>query len=142
MVCIAKTDLAADMKQFCGLPNRTVIRLTLIQFVFLQNIPEKEDHPCQFPIELAERCVLALTNVNDIVYDPFAGVGSALLGALKNNCRAYGTEINAKYVNIGLSRVDRLKNDALKTRPIYQAVYVPKENEKVSQIPDEWKAAQ
>lgn len=30
--------------------------------------------PCQCPVELDERCVLALTNIGDIVYDPFAGV--------------------------------------------------------------------
>ncbi|MBQ9406765.1 MAG: site-specific DNA-methyltransferase [Desulfovibrio sp.] len=27
------------------------------------NHPEKVDHPCQFPVELVERCVLALTDV-------------------------------------------------------------------------------
>lgn len=106
------------------------------------NHPEKEEHPCQFPIELVERCVLALTDENDIVYDPFAGVGSALLGALKNNRRAYGTEIDSRYVKIGLSRIERLKNDMLKTRPIHQQIYMPSGNDKVSQIPEEWKVAQ
>ena len=57
------------------------------------NHPEKVAHPCQFPVELVERCVLALTDENDIVYDPFAGVGSSLIAALKNGRRAYGTEI-------------------------------------------------
>jgi adenine-specific DNA-methyltransferase len=106
------------------------------------NHPEKEEHPCQFPIELVERCVLALTDEGDLVYDPFAGVGSALLGALKNNRRAYGTELESQYVKIGLSRIDRLKNNMLKVRPIYQKIHTPKGNEKVSQIPDEWKVAQ
>lgn len=32
------------------------------------NHPEKVEHPCQFPVELAERCILALTNQNDVVY--------------------------------------------------------------------------
>ena len=40
------------------------------------NHPEKMEHPCQYPIELVERCVLALTNEDDWVLDPFAGVGS------------------------------------------------------------------
>lgn len=103
------------------------------------NHPEKENHPCQFPIELVERCVLALTNENDIVYDPFAGVGSSLLGALKNNRRAYGTELEKDYVDIGLKRIERLKNDELITRPIYQQVYQPTGKESVSRIPDEWR---
>lgn len=100
---------------------------------------EKVDHPCQFPIELVERCVLALTNKNDIVYDPFAGVGSALLGALKNGRQAYGTELEQKYVDIGLSRIEALKNDTLKTRPIYQEIYKPTGKEKISQVPEEWR---
>lgn len=103
------------------------------------NHPEKENHPCQFPIELVERCVLALTDENDIVYDPFAGVGSTLLGALKNNRRAYGTELEKDYIDIGLQRIERLRNDELKTRPIYQEVYKPTGKETTAKIPEEWK---
>src|SRR2546422_5461722 len=33
------------------------------------NHPEKTEHPCQFPVELIERCVLALTNEGDWVLD-------------------------------------------------------------------------
>lgn len=103
------------------------------------NHPEKEDHPCQFPIELVERCVLALTNDNDVVYDPFAGVGSTLIAALKNNRRALGTELDKKYVAIGKERIEKLRSDELITRPIYQEIYKPTGKDKVSKIPDEWK---
>jgi len=54
------------------------------------NHPEKTIHPCQFPIELVERCVLALTNENDWVFDPYMGVGSTLIAAVKHNRRAMG----------------------------------------------------
>ena len=103
------------------------------------NHPEKEDHPCQFPVELVERCVLALTNEGDLVYDPFAGVGSSLIGALKNGRRAYGSELEQKYIDIGLDRIERLRNDALQTRPIYQEIYQPTGRESVAKIPDEWR---
>ena len=33
------------------------------------NHPEKTEHPCQFPVELVQRCVLALTNPEGIVLD-------------------------------------------------------------------------
>ena len=102
------------------------------------NHPEKENHPCQFPIELVERCVLALTNENDVVYDPFCGVGSTLLAALKNNRIAYGTELEEKYIEIGLDRIDRLSKGILKTRPIYQEIYKPKDGDKIAQLPEEW----
>ena len=102
------------------------------------NHPEKVDHPCQFPIELVERCVLALTNENDIVYDPFAGVGSSILAALKNNRQAYGTEWEQKYIDIGMERIQRLANDELATRPIYQKIWKPSANDKIAQRPAEW----
>lgn len=102
------------------------------------NHPEKTVHPCQFPIELVERCVLALTNENDIVYDPFAGVGSTLLAALKNNRRAYGTELMQEYIEIGKERIEKLSKDELKTRPIYQRIYEPSGKDTISQYPVEW----
>lgn len=99
---------------------------------------EKTIHPCQFPVELVERCVLALTNEDDIVYDPFAGVGSSLIAALKNNRRAFGTELMQSYVEIGLERIRKLERDELKTRPIYQKIYEPSGKDQVSSYPIEW----
>jgi DNA modification methylase len=89
------------------------------------NHPEKEMHPCQYPVELAERCVLALTNEGDAVYDPFAGVGSTLIAALKNGRQAYGSDLEQKYVDIGLERIERLRNGKLKTRPIWKNIVEP-----------------
>ena len=100
--------------------------------------PEKTIHPCQFPVELAERCVLALSNENDIVYDPFAGVASSLIAALKNGRQAYGTELMQEYVDIGLERIEKLSQETLKTRPIYQKIYEPSGKDAVSRYPVEW----
>ena len=102
------------------------------------NHVEKTIHPCQFPIELVERCILALTNENDIVYDPFAGVGSSIIAALKNNRKAYGTELKQEYIDVGMERIKQLKEDTLKIRPIYRKVYEPSGKDKVSKYPKEW----
>lgn len=103
------------------------------------NHPEKLDHPCQYPVELAERCILALTNENDIVYDPFAGVASSLIAALKNNRRALGSEWENKFVETGLNRIQMLKDGLLITRPLYQELWKPKPNDKIAQLPIEWR---
>lgn len=103
------------------------------------NHPEKTIHPCQFPIELVERCVLALTNENDWVLDPFAGVGSTLVAALKNNRNAIGIEKEADYCKVSADRVIALENGCLKTRPIGQKIHEPSANDKVAVVPDEWK---
>lgn len=102
------------------------------------NHPEKTLHPCQFPIELVERCVLALTNESDWVLDPFSGVGSALLAALKNKRRALGCEKEAKYIEIARQRINDLHSGALRYRPLGRPVHQPTGREKVAQVPLEW----
>lgn len=102
------------------------------------NHPEKTIHPCQFPIELVERCVLALTNEDDYVLDPFSGVGSALLAALKNKRRAVGCEKEEEYVAIAKQRIEDLQAGKLRYRPLGKPVYKPTGREKVAQIPIEW----
>ena len=102
------------------------------------NHPEKTIHPCQFPIELVERCVLALTNENDWVLDPFSGVGSALLAALRHQRRAIGCEKEEDYIQIAHQRINDLYSGKLGYRPLGKPVHQPTGREKVSQIPMEW----
>jgi len=103
------------------------------------NHPEKTIHPCQFPIELVERCVLALTNEGDWVFDPYAGVGTSLIAALMHGRRAMGSEKEKQYVEIARERLSAYFNGTLRYRPIGKPVYQPTGREKVAQIPDEWK---
>lgn len=99
---------------------------------------EKTIHPCQFPIELVERCVLALTNENDWILDPFSGVGSALLAALKHNRKAMGCEKEKEYIDVAKQRINDFYAGLLKYRPLGKPIYKPSKSEKVAQIPEEW----
>jgi adenine-specific DNA-methyltransferase len=102
------------------------------------NHPEKTEHPCQFPIELVERCVLALTDEGSWVLDPFAGVGSTVIGAIKNNRHGIGIEKEIEYCKIANKRIEDLKEGRLKLRPINKPIHKPNEKDKVAQIPKEW----
>lgn len=102
------------------------------------NHPEKTEHPCQFPIELVERCVLALTNENSWVLDPFAGVGSTIIAAIKNKRNAVGIEKEENYCKIADQRVKDFNEGKLKIRPINKPIHKPSGNDKVSQVPKEW----
>jgi adenine-specific DNA-methyltransferase len=102
------------------------------------NHPEKTLHPCQFPIELVERCVLALTNEGDWVLDPFTGVASALLAALKHNRRAMGIDREINYINEAKSRIGKLFSGDLPYRPLGKPVHQPSGKEKVAQVPHQW----
>lgn len=89
------------------------------------NHPEKTAHPCQFPIELVERLVLALTNKRDLVLDPYMGAGSSLVAAVINERRAAGADILPEYVEIARKRVAEAAAGTLHVRPRTRPVYVP-----------------
>lgn len=89
------------------------------------NHVEKTNHPCQFPVELVERFVLSLTNVGERVFDPYMGVGSSVIAAIKNGRAGLGCDIAQEYVDIAWDRVKRLECGTLLTRPMDRPVYDP-----------------
>lgn len=100
--------------------------------------PEKTDHPCQFPIELAERCILALTDNGDFVLDPFVGVGSTMIAAAKHGRRGVGFEKDIIFAKLANERIDAVKQGTLRMRPSGMPVRKPNAAEKVARVPDEW----
>lgn len=96
--------------------------------------PEKTPHPCQYPIELVERCVLALTNPGDWILDPFAGVGSTMIAAYKNGRNAVAIERYPEYLSIAEERLEMLKKGELPLRPITRPIYDHTKS-KLSQMP-------
>ncbi|HWQ36412.1 MAG TPA: DNA methyltransferase [Blastocatellia bacterium] len=98
---------------------------------------EKTIHPCQFPIELVERCVLALTNENDRVLDPFAGAGSAVVAALRRRRRAMGCEKEERFIRVARQRVADFYAGRLGYRPLGKPVAPPRATLKVRAVPPE-----
>ena len=84
---------------------------------------EKTDHPCQFPIELIERLVLALTEVDGLVVDPYVGVGSAICAAILHKRRGAGSDISNEYLSIAQERVLLALEGRLPTRPMGKPIY-------------------
>jgi hypothetical protein len=98
---------------------------------------EKTIHPCQFPIELVERLVLALTKEGDLVIDPYLGVGSAACAAVLHKRRAAGADLSAEYLGIAKQRIELAIQGRLPRRPLGKDVYVPGPNDKVAKRPKE-----
>lgn len=89
------------------------------------NHPEKTIHPCQFPVELVERLVLSMTDEGDAVFDPYMGVGSSVVAALKHDRKGYGCDIVDEYVDIAQQRIADLLSGTLRTRPMDKPIYDP-----------------
>jgi adenine-specific DNA-methyltransferase len=100
------------------------------------NHVEKTIHPCQFPIELVERLVLALTNPSDLVVDPYIGVGSAACAAVLHARRAAGADTAAEYLQIAHERVKRALEGKLKRRPLGRPIYQPAPGDRIAQRPE------
>lgn len=56
-----------------------------------------ERHICPLQLDVIQRCIELWTNENDIVLDPFAGIGSSLYVALTMNRRGIGFELKESY---------------------------------------------
>jgi adenine-specific DNA-methyltransferase len=89
------------------------------------NHVEKLDHPCQFPVGLVERLVLGLTDRGDSVLDPYLGVGSTAIAAIKNGRHAYGCDVVQEYIDIAEERVGDYRNGELRVRPMNKPIYEP-----------------
>ena len=89
------------------------------------NHVEKTDHPCQFPIGLVERLVLSLTPTGGCVLDPYLGVGSSAIAALKNGRQAFGCDSMQEYIDITNDRINQLAQGTLRTRPMDKPIYQP-----------------
>ena len=68
-------------------------------------MPEYENHPTQKPEALLERIVLASSDEDDLVLDPFSGTFTTCAVAQRLNRRCIGVEKELEYVKIGLRRL-------------------------------------
>lgn len=97
---------------------------------------EKTEHPCQFPVGLIERLVLALSNKGDLIFDPFSGVGSTGVASVIHDRRYWGCELIDRYVEIAKERLTDAINGEAKYRSHDQPIYDHTQS-KLSQVPDE-----
>lgn len=100
---------------------------------------EKTIHPCQFPISIPQRLILALTNTNEIVVDPFLGSGTTAASAVLLNRRFIGAEKVERYVEISEERIIKALSGRLRYRED-KPVMKPDPNSKVAKKPEsfEW----
>lgn len=70
-----------------------------------------ERHICPLQLEVVERAVRLWTNPGDVVFSPFAGIGSELYTALKLGRRAVGIELKRSYFRQAVANCRGVEND-------------------------------
>lgn len=76
------------------------------------SMPENTDHPTQKPEKLIAKLILASTNPQDFVFDPFLGSGTTAVVANKLKRHYCGIELNQEYCCWALKRLDKAESDA------------------------------
>ena len=75
------------------------------------SMPENTDHPTQKPEKLYAKLILASSNPGDMVFDPFAGSGTACVTAKKLGRRYIGIEQEAEYCALTAKRIEMADGD-------------------------------
>lgn len=76
-------------------------------------------HPAQKPVAILKKMIEIASNENDIVFDPFMGVGSTGVAALELNRRFIGVELDEAYFDAAKKRV----NNALMQGDLFAQPY-------------------
>lgn len=72
---------------------------------------QDEKHICPLQLDVIERCIELWTNPNDIVFTPFAGIGSEVYQALKMGRRGLGIELKESYYNQAVANCKAVLNE-------------------------------
>jgi DNA modification methylase len=71
-----------------------------------------ERHICPLQLDVIERAIELWSNPGDIIFSPFAGIGSEGFIALKNERRFIGIELKPSYWKQAVSNVKAAEADA------------------------------
>ncbi len=75
------------------------------------SMPENTEHPTQKPEKLLAKIILASSNENDLILDPFSGSGTTCVTAKKLNRNFVGIEADENYCLLTEKRLDLAEKD-------------------------------
>ena len=74
-----------------------------------------EKHLCPMPLNITERALNLWTNAGDVVFSPFAGIGSEGVATLRNNRKFIGTELNPVYYSQAVKHLEQVEKTGSQT---------------------------
>lgn len=88
---------------------------------------DDERHICPLQLPVIERCIKLWSNEGDIVFTPFAGIGSEVYQAVKMNRRGIGIELKKTYYDQAVKNLKAIEFD--KAQPTIFDFMNPSESE-------------
>lgn len=80
-----------------------------------------ERHICPLQLDVINRLLRLYTNPNDLVYSPFAGIGSEGYCAVKQGRRFIGSELKPSYFELATANLITAQNEALSLFDVQEA---------------------
>jgi site-specific DNA-methyltransferase (adenine-specific) len=99
----------------CFYPSEGHEFITRIPDVIRADRTGNELHPTQKPVSLM--CALIKANVGDTILDPFMGSGTTLLAAKRLGRKAIGIEVEERYCEIAVRRLDAATMTLFEAQP-------------------------
>jgi len=73
---------------------------------------DDEKHLCPLQLDVIERACVLWSNPGEVVFSPFAGVGSEVYGAVLNGRKGMGVELKTSYYNQAVRNLAAVENHA------------------------------
>lgn len=83
---------------------------------------DRDAHPCQLPDRLMQRIIEIYTNPDDLVFDPFNGVGTTAYNAMLLHRNFITSDLSKEYVKITNDKLNQIKENG----------YIKKESTKIT----------
>ena len=79
----------------------------------LTKLSEKKQgkHPTQKPLEILDRIILASTDENDLILDPFCGSSTTGISANKLNRKYIGIDNSREYLELSVRRYKEMNEE-------------------------------
>ena len=72
-----------------------------------KGVDGKNLHDTEKPVELMKILIENSSNVGDLVFDPFTGIGTTAIACINNNRNFIGYELDKDYYDISLNRIEK-----------------------------------
>ena len=89
-----------------------------------QNGEKALKHPALFPSQLSSRIIDIYTKKNDIVLDPFMGIGSTLMSAYERQRFGIGFELSKDFADVARKRIKEMKSEIPSTGRVAPKIHV------------------
>ena len=86
-------------------------------------------HPAQKPISILKKMLEIASNKDDIIFDPFMGVGSTGVAALELDRRFVGVEIDEAYFNAAKKRIEETLYNNINQGNMYKTLNLSEDGE-------------